>query len=357
MNSAAEKIERRIFFLCPDVNDVLGGVRKIYQHVDILNRHGYKAFILHSQRGFRCTWFQNDTSIAYPLLPSGTNNNYVYPGNLPLITNTEKLPAINPQDIVVVPEIWAFEFSKVLSKEQLFVIFTQNAYYTFNGQQLPQTPFSSDKELLPNIYKASTLLGIIVVSQDSLECMQFTFPKVPVYRIHLSVDSKRFGFSPTKRKQIAYMPRKKAHDIQQLIGILLARGELKGWSFVPIDNKTEEEVAEIMKKSWMFLSTGGFEGFGLPPMEAMLCGCLVVGYHGEGGKEYIHPPYAVHIHNEDMIGFAKAIELIAADIDLHPQDLLDKAKQNSAILQNKYSQEQEEKDVLTVWNTVLQLLV
>ncbi|MGQ0721748.1 MAG: glycosyltransferase [Candidatus Eiseniibacteriota bacterium] len=35
------------------------------------------------------------------------------------------------------------------------------------------------------------------------------------------------------------------------------------------------------------LSLSGSEGFGLMPLEAMLCGCAVVGFHAHGGKQYM----------------------------------------------------------------------
>src|SRR4051794_7674416 len=53
-----------IYFLTPDFNLPAGGVRVFYRHVDTLNAAGLKASILHSRRGFRCTWFENNTQIA-----------------------------------------------------------------------------------------------------------------------------------------------------------------------------------------------------------------------------------------------------------------------------------------------------
>jgi len=351
-----DSIERRIFFLCQDTNDISGGVKKIYQHVDILNRHGHRAFVLHFHSNFRCTWFQNNTSIVYPSWPSGTKDFPFYPRGLPLHTTTEQLPPINSHDIVVVPEINALS-SDVISMgilQQPFVVFSQNTYYTFNNLILPPAPFLSDKSLVPNNpYNASSLLGIIVVSEDNFEYMHFAFPSIPLYHVRLSVDHKKFAFSPFKRKQIAYMTRKSWHDIVQLVGVLLTRGNLKGWFFVPIENQTEDQVAEILKNSWIFLSSASFEGFSLPAMEAILCGCLVAGYHGQGGKEFIRPPLAVPIDNQDILGFAKAVEMIAANIDLHPQEQLKKAKQNSELIKSLYFQEQEERDVLKVWKEIL----
>lgn len=53
------------------------------------------------------------------------------------------------------------------------------------------------------------------------------------------------------------------------------------------------------------------EGLGLPPIEAALAGNLVLGYTGEGGKEYWHRPLFHEIPHGDLLAFAqKTIELL-----------------------------------------------
>ena len=54
-----------VFYLCPDYDVASGGIRTLYRHVDLLNAAGVPAAILHTREGFRCTWFPNDTRIAY----------------------------------------------------------------------------------------------------------------------------------------------------------------------------------------------------------------------------------------------------------------------------------------------------
>ncbi|WP_174484061.1 hypothetical protein [methanotrophic endosymbiont of Bathymodiolus puteoserpentis (Logatchev)] len=54
-----------IYFLTPDYTHPSGGVHVIYRHVDILNAHGMKAYVLHTKPGFRCEWFANTPPIAY----------------------------------------------------------------------------------------------------------------------------------------------------------------------------------------------------------------------------------------------------------------------------------------------------
>jgi hypothetical protein len=54
-----------IYILCPDTQQPIGGVKIIYQQIDILNQLGYNAFVLHTEKDFRCNWFNNTTAIAY----------------------------------------------------------------------------------------------------------------------------------------------------------------------------------------------------------------------------------------------------------------------------------------------------
>jgi len=81
--------------------------------------------------------------------------------------------------------------------------------------------------------------------------------------------------------QIAYMPRK---NKQEIALIKMLAPDMK---YVVIDDNNEETVIDLLQQSDIFLSTSREEGFGLPPFEASLCGCLVVGYHGKGGRKWL----------------------------------------------------------------------
>jgi glycosyltransferase involved in cell wall biosynthesis len=101
------------------------------------------------------------------------------------------------------------------------------------------------------------------------------------------------------------MPRKLRDDVEQVINILKIRNNIKGWSFVEIDNMSESEVARILKESTVFLSFNHREGFGLPPVEAMACGCVVVGYEGGAGKEYFLDDFSFSVEEGNIIDFVK----------------------------------------------------
>ena len=93
--------------------------------------------------------------------------------------------------------------------------------------------------------------------------------------------------SADKELQICYMPRKRLAEFGSVrYGFRYLYPELAGTRFVSIHDRHPDEVAAIMAESAVFLSLSRHEGLGLPPLEAMAAGCLVVGYHGGGGLDY-----------------------------------------------------------------------
>ena len=109
------------------------------------------------------------------------------------------------------------------------------------------------------------------------------------------------------------MPRKRANDARQVLRLLAAHGSLEGWEVVPIEDRTEAETAGLLRSCAIFLSFSAQEGFGLPPAEAMACGCYVVGFPGLGGREYFDPTFSCPIEEGDVLAFAKATAAILSD--------------------------------------------
>ncbi|SDA67038.1 hypothetical protein SAMN02927914_02107 [Mesorhizobium qingshengii] len=69
---------------------------------------------------------------------------------------------------------------------------------------------------------------------------------------------------------VAFMPRRGATIAER------AMKHVRHLRYVPIDNDTEEVCAATMKRSGFFLATAVGEWFGLPALEAMAAGCVVV---------------------------------------------------------------------------------
>jgi hypothetical protein len=315
----------RVLAPCPEWPTPSGGVRKIYRHVDVLNANGIRAAVVHQQRGYRMPWFQNQTAVVF--------HDDVWPPR--------------PDEILLAPELLSWQLM-VMTPGVRKVVFNQNAYQVFND---PTPPISD----LVAPYNHPDFLATIVVSEDSKRYINFGFAQHPVFRLHNSVDPAVFRYEPHKKRQIAFMPRKKRDDAIQIINLLSFRRQLNEFVVAQIHNVSEEESARILRESQIFLSLCTYEGSPLPPLEAMACGCIVVGYHGRGGAEYVNENYAFPIEAEDVVGFARTLEEILTALRTNPAPLLDKARRASEFVRNTYTLQREEQDIVATWWQILQI--
>jgi glycosyltransferase involved in cell wall biosynthesis len=143
------------------------------------------------------------------------------------------------------------------------------------------------------------------------------FPTVPTAVVQYLVDPATFYSGDPKTRSIAYMPRKRREEATEVLAILGARGALDGWDVVPIANRSEAETAEILRGASVFLSFSHREGFGLPPAEALACGCVVAGFHGFGGRDI--SPHALWVPEGDVREFARTVERILESWDRDSQ--------------------------------------
>lgn len=121
---------------------------------------------------------------------------------------------------------------------------------------------------------------------------------------------------------------------------------------MPLDNLSEIETAEILQSAKLFLSFGLREGFGLPPLEALACGCLVVGYDGLAGREYFHPPFATAVEDGDIVGFARSVE--NAILYLNKDDNSAAVVAASRFALESYPLETEKRDLIETFASLLE---
>jgi hypothetical protein len=222
----------------------------------------------------------------------------------------------------------------------------QNSYLTFVG-------YSLNKERLITPYHHSDVLATLVNSEDGECYLQHSFPELPLYRFRLSIDPKRFAFQGKKKKQICFSRIKNEQDAMQVINILKFRGVLDDFEIIPFINIPQTEVARIYQDSVLFLSFGYPEGFGLPAAEAMACGCVVIGFHGGGGREFFKPEFSYPIEQGDIIGFAKTLEEVIQSFDLDPAPIFEKGRLAADFIHEYYSFELEEQEVVSAWRSIL----
>ena len=329
-----------------------GGVKQIFRQAETLKKNGFNASVL-LQGKSKQKWFHSDAQISYSpylfkLLKYILGNRKItFIKKIKLwFLNKRSIP-MDKNTILVFPEIYGDKIDRIAQNIKK-VIFNQNCYYTFNH-------YFFEKEYTQTPYNNPNILATIVASKDALTYMNYTFPKLNTYKMTLGIDTSIFSYSSKKQKQICFMPRKLTDDVRQVILILKLRGVLSNWSLVSIDNKNELEVANIMKESVFFLSFNHREGFGLPPIEAMACGCYVIGYHGEGGREYFNPKFSSSIEGGNIIEYVRKVEELLLIYEKSPEIIIEKGKKAYDFILSNYSMELEEKDTISIWNNILHL--
>jgi len=309
-----------IWFLSPDNAQPCGGIRTTYRHVDILNHHGLRAAVVHKQPGFRCNWFVHNTPVAY-------------------------LDQVryDPADLIALPGIFGPSIHTYMPGIRK-VIWNQGVYLTFKGYSFSPSPVTP--------YTHPDVVATICMSEDSRQYLNYVFPHLRLFRLHYSIDPALF-YPTEKRPQIAFMPWKNPDHVLQVVTILQLRGKAQGYELVPIDGVSETEAARHLREALIFLNFGTNEGFGLPPVEAMACGCAVIGYDGLGGREFFLPEHSFPVETGHIRAFVATIEHVLEMQRSRPGELAELRQCAVRFVREQYSPEQEEREVLACWRSLL----
>lgn len=307
----------RILYINHDTPVPAGGVRTIYYHVSHLVKNGYPAFVVHNQPGFKPSWFEPDVPIVY-------------------LTKEFQL---FPDDIVVIPEDYRAALDAFRNIHVRKYIFCQNHFYVFKGLHNGSN------------WENSGISGVFCSSEIISEFVRsvFGYDEVPIVHYAIPLDV----FKPLeKRLQIAYMPRKRATEID-FIKKLFNRvcPEYKEIPWICIDKVDERDVAEILGESAVFLSTSLYEGFGLPPIEAMACGCVTVGFHGYGGAEYATSDNGFWCEEGNIIECAKTLGQVVSLINNDNQTIFS-IRQAALKTAGEYTFDRQERELIAFWSKV-----
>ena len=305
----------RILYINHDCSEASGGVKTIYRHVSHLVKNGYPAFVVHSQPGFRPPWLKIDVPLIY----------------------LEKDFQVFPNDILVIPEDYKAALEAVKDINAQKHIFCQNHFYIFNGLQDGGT---WEDFGISSVFCSSEIISDFIRSA-------FGYTEVPVVHYAIPLDL----FKPGEKKlQIAYMPRKRPVElkfIRNLFRKLYREYEQVPW--VCIDGMEEENVAEILGESALFLSLSLYEGFGLPPIEAMASGCIVVGFHGYGGLEYARNNNGFWCEEGNMIECAWSLGQAVSQI-VSGEESIFRMQEQALKTAGEYDFARQEREQISLWN-------
>ena len=271
----------RIIYLAPFPNtQISGGVKVMFRHVEILRELGIDASI-YSPHGHPA-WISSDAKL------------YTGPPD----------PTLEPGTILVFPEtlngpLGALACRKMAAKK---VLFCQNQYFMFND--------TIPKNALPQLGFAR----LVTVSHVAKGFLDRVFAPAIFDIVPIWIDPTLF-FAQPKTLRIALSPRKLPKEANLIKGIFdMKYPELKSVPWDVIADKTERETAELLGRAAVFVALSELESIGLMPLEAMACGCIVVGFHGYGGLEYATEDNGVWLRPDFLEETADAIARVIVGI-------------------------------------------
>jgi hypothetical protein len=310
----------RILYISHDINQPRGGVGVLYDHVAALRENGFDAFIVHTTRAFRYPFARRDV----PVLDASSSFNFL------------------KTDILVVPEDHARFIKACRDLSCRKVLFCQNHFYVFRGIAPGQT------------WSEFGFTAYLCVSTPIRNAMERWFG-VSASVVRPSVDAIFFSeeIKPIDSPiRIACMPRKGVNNLRLVQCLLTADGfsARTGLVWLEIDGLPKEQVAGRLRDAHIYISTSAHDGLGLPPLEAMAAGCLLVGFTGGGGLDYASPRNGVWVENQDPWVLAEALEQTVAGLrDPHAGPSLHAIRAGGQATALNYNRAQFERDLLAFW--------
>lgn len=245
--SAIKYIKRCLF----TVHKPVGGIKVIYQHCMLLRELGFEA---------------------YPVLMGKYKGNF-FGFDVEYKKYSEVKGSVKSDDIVVATEFAPYQ--GLLFDKAHKILFLQN----WIG--LRRRLYDKDKN------KSYKDIGYDHVITCSNYCSRYVAEHMGITAetITNGIDLEQFTTFPSKRinKRILAMSRKNPQDLEKIIRLI----QSTPYEIKVVDGLTQEELINEYQKSDIFLATGYPEGFSLPPLEAMASGCVVVGFTGGGGNEFM----------------------------------------------------------------------
>jgi glycosyltransferase involved in cell wall biosynthesis len=124
-------------------------------------------------------------------------------------------------------------------------------------------------------------------------------------------------------------------DVPQLVMWIASKENLNFQFSVPYKlfiRPSDDELAILYSTCNLFVSASWYEGFGLPPLEAMACGAAVITTDSRGINEFaIDGENCLIVPPKDPEALANAIRTLLDD-----EDLLEKIKMNGPITATKF---------------------
>lgn len=258
----------------------IGGVKVMLQHCLLLQEMGFDAKPLRLGRY--------------------EGNFFGYPTTSVSISDVSL--NLGEYDVVVCPEICPRAALKFSGGHK--VLFAQNWVHLYEDNK-----FRSEQIFGPYVHNG---FSKVMCCSQYLVSKLTREPAGDVCVVNNFIDLSCFRRDDEKRVpgRVLALPRKRPEDLAKVMEIL----EGEGVDFRLADSLPQSELIKEYQAADIFIATGYPEGFGLPPLEAMACGAVVVGFTGGGASEFMRDgDTALVVEDGDCDQLAQRLKQLLAD--------------------------------------------
>lgn len=267
----------RIVYLGFPSEKITGGQKTILRHVETLCKLGFDAVYWTNSSGKLPQWLSHSA---------------------PIVVGTR----FRDDDILIVPEDAPNAIATIAGMPQRSLIFCQS-----------QITFASIGMDAGDKYPGGSPPAFLACSQTVAETLGRAFPLANIELVPCFVDELVFCPLATRRNAIAYMPQKRPLEARAIPAFFKRYHPVhRDVLWLPLEGRSEAFVASTLGSSSIFLSLARLEAFGLAALEAMLCGCVVVGFTGIGGREFATADNGFWVADDDCEAAVDALARAAA---------------------------------------------
>ena len=284
-----------------------GGVKIIYQHCDLLNKNGYQAYPVHLG-DFVVDWFPHASTA---------------------LTQQQALTMIRADDVLVCPEVipWVAAPFPCRRKIAFVQAWSLVDIATGPGKRYEDLGFTG-------LMACSRYTKDHMAARSRLDCRS----------VMNSIDLDAFSPDPAVRipGRVLCFNRRNIQDARNARQLLPAAVR-ESASFIELENKySQTQIIGFYRSADIFMAIGYPEGFALPPLEAMACGCAVIGFTGGGAAEFmIDGDTALVSPDGDTQSLARSLERVLTDTELK-----ENIRSNGIARARQYSQLRMEQELL-----------
>lgn len=264
-----------------------GGVKILFEIADALNKSGHPACILIPGKrlypkdcppNWKPHWFETDVRVV------------------------DDVDVVTKDDIVLIHEEGIWCFNELVKSGCKYIMINQGAQMSIANNVGKYISYEEAK----NIYQGA--IGAIVVSEYIKEAVKLIFNvNYPIFSVNNVVDD---FFVPGKKENlILVMDKNSTSPANSMMQKILVQ-RYPGWKLALVKDMTIQQVADHMRRAkiFVFLCSPSGEGSSIPPVEAALCGCKVIGQSGMGSREYYKFPIFSEFDVNDVLEFTRLMD-------------------------------------------------